>query len=157
MGQQQSHPIDLTNKETCTLAGKVIIVAFQPIYLLTANCDQERNLATGSKDLDTVVVSRIQNYLSTLSRLIFQALNFQSLAIMQEEISQTIYVTLEKCDQTIITDTDCDQIRQFFKEYNQLTHTPILMTEEEALKSPFFDDHGDIRLGLLIEQSIDYF
>ena len=158
MGQRQSHPIDLSNRETCTLNQKVITVVFRPIYLLTTLHDQEQCLRTGSKELDQLVIYRIQQYIPTLTRLISQVLNFQSITTMQDDsdADQNIYVTLEKQDQSIILPSECDQIRQFFHEYNQLTHTPILMTEHEASSSAFFDDMGDIRLGFKIEQSIDY-
>jgi len=140
MGNRSSF---LQNKEDIIFELKAISVKVKPCLLIDS-CEKEDDLHTGNQVLDQLIIQRISEGAPDQLGDIFANI----LGYMVDSVSQIqgdLYVVLQKHDGQIFTSHDVDKIMSL----NSVSHKydPIvLLTEEEATGSPYFDGQGDIRL-----------
>lgn len=136
----------------------IIMLTLKPIYLICNDTnyfpEQEHNLNTGNDKLNQHVNQFIEQLETYVSILIENNLSFKVMVIAVDD--NQIYLTMCKHNNQDITMDDCVNIRNFFTKYNQQHHNQIIFTSKQGQLSPLFDGLGDIRLGLIINDNINY-
>ena len=156
MGQLSSTP-DLLYEPTDVLDfdQKVILLTLKPVLVIDEQ-GFETQLQTGNVQLDNLIYERIKDNESQISQYIAQQLGFTVLAVVSEHPEHSFYVTLERRDCAPITTDDCQKIRQFCDVWENFKDMPTLLTETEAQTSIFYDNLGDLKMGVLILAPIKY-
>lgn len=156
MGQQQSNLLsdtdDLNDVNDLVMDKKAILITLKPTYIindLTPNGEIIDNLDTGNELLNQKIEQKLSNTTLTIKKLLLE-LKFNVLACIQQ--NTLFHITIEKMDQSIFNIDDCKFIRQSINDYNIYNKAMIIITEEEAYNSLFYEDLGPIKLGFIIGQ-----
>jgi hypothetical protein len=124
----------------------------RPFYVIDKD-EVEYNLSTGNDQLDEKVNEKIRKCELYLKNLLTKQCQYNTLFSITKD--NKIYLTVEKTSKEIFDSNDCDFIRKLFDHYNQIEKKLVIINENEAQISPFFEDRGDLQLGFAIDL-IDY-
>jgi hypothetical protein len=144
----------LSGGETLQFDHKIVLLTLRPVYVI--NGEIEKYLPTGVDSLDLLVNQRIQKMENHVTALFGPPINQNLNVLINAFDDGQFYITVEKSNKTDFTIDDCQKIRKLLHDYNLSQSTKIILTAKEAMQSLFYDDLGDIRLGFLQLEPIEY-
>jgi hypothetical protein len=155
MGQSQSQSLpDLVTTEDVQFDKKVVVINLTPFFIIKKD-EFESNLDTGNDELNEQVINQLCQRGDHTTQIIGILSKVQCKLINYTLVNGSIYLTVEKLTGKRFKNDDCVLIREAFSEYNRGDNHAVILKEEDAMDSLFYDELGDLGLGFNVCQ-IDY-
>lgn len=147
MGLNQSQ--DLSARNDIVFDQKQLLLTIKPYYLLSSG-ETEFNLDTSNQQLNDLINQRLNQWGPQIFNVLLNTSHMESPCIIWHQ--GYYYVTVRHLSGRSLTLQDCHTLRQIIQ---LKIGDVIILHANESQKSHFFEDWGDISIGLSIQQ-IDY-